>query len=243
MSKLDIEELLSPYEGPNAAHQAFRQEFKYLNAMYYLIVTGKDSLQQHLGREVADAERRAQLRGKDGKYALGVVTHVISASQIQGVHVSKSDAEAMVGNFDGFIDLLNRHCVIAAHRIMVDFTNDLLIELDKDSLISISPLAKAKLHNRRLNPSDLAKQFKNICEPIHTNPNELHRLRLLGETRNLLEHNGGRATKEYVRLLEGASLAVGDPVRITAKEVGEAFALVESTAASLNRRVLKHFKL
>lgn len=75
MSNFDIEELLSPYEGPNSAHKAFRQEFKYLNALYYLIVSAKDRLHEHLKRAMANAEDAAEARGKDRKYALGIVTH------------------------------------------------------------------------------------------------------------------------------------------------------------------------
>jgi hypothetical protein len=243
MSNVDIEELLSPYEGPNSAHKAFRQEFKYLNALYYLIASAKDRLQEHLQRAMANAEAAAAARGRDGKYALGIVTHAISASQFQGVCVPKSDAEAMVQNFDGFIDLVSRHCVIAAHRAIIDFATDLLLELEQRSLISIAPTVQANLHQRRLRPAELAKQFTQIGEPIHTDPNELQRLHLLGETRNLLEHNDGRATKEYVQLVGDPTLTVGYLVRITGKEVGEAFALIQSTAASLNRRILERFNV
>jgi hypothetical protein len=59
----------------------------------------------------------------------------------------------------------------------------------------------------------------------------------------LLEHNDGRATKEYVQLVGDPTLTVGYLVRITGKEVGEAFALIQSTAASLNRRILERFNV
>src|SRR5262245_24483343 len=142
----------------------------------------------------------------------------------------------MVQNFDRFIDLVSRHCVIAAHRAIIDFATDLLLELEQKSLISIAPAVKANLHQRRLRPAELAKLFTQLGEPIHTDPNGLQRLHLLGETRNLLEHNDGRTTKEYVQLAGDPTLAVGDLVRIKGKEVGDAFALIQSTTASLNRR-------
>jgi hypothetical protein len=243
MSNSDIEELLSPYEGPNDAHKAFRQEFKYLNALYYLIVSAKDVLREHLKRAMADAEAAAATQGRDGKYALGIVTHPISTSQFQAIYVPKPDAETMVHDFDGFIDVLNRHCIIGVHRAIVDFAIDLLIELNRRALISIPFSEEENLHQRRLRPADLARHFEEIGEPIHADMNGLQRLHLLGETRNLLEHNNGRVTPKYRRLAGAPSLSEGDPVHITSKEVGEAFVLIETTAASLNRRVLKRFNL
>ena len=243
MSTRNIEELLSPYEGQNGAHKSFRQEFKYLNALYYLIVSAKDVLRQDLQRTMKEAEVLSALHGKDGKYAFGMVTHPISTTQCQFISVAEPEARTMVQNFDGFIDLLGRHCVIAAHRAIMNFANNLLLELDLGSLISISPLVRKTLQRRRLRPAELAKQFEKIGEPIHNETNGTRPLQLLGETRNLLEHNNGKVTERYRRLVADASFSVGNPVRITSKEVGEAFALVESTAASLNQRVIKRFKL
>ena len=244
MSNRDIERLVSPYEGPNDAHKAFRQEWKYLNALYYLVVSGKDVLREHLKSQMANAEATATARGTDGKYALGLVTHGISTSQFRFIGVRGSDAKTMVNNFHGFIDTLSRHCVIAAHRLIVDYANDLLIELDRLALITtISPSVKSDLHQRTLRPAELATQFKKIGEPISLDKNDSQRLHLLGETRNLLEHNNGRVTEKYRRLVWDPSLSAGDPVHITSKEVGEAFVLIETTAESLNTRVLKRFKL
>lgn len=149
----------------------------------------------------------------------------------------------MVQDFDGFIDLIGRHCVIAAHRAIVNFANNLLLELDLGRLIPMSPLEREQLQQRRFSPADLVKQFEKIGESIHNETNGARPLQVLGETRNLLEHNNGIVTPEYRRLVAEASFSVGDPVRITSKEVGEAFVLIESTAASLNQRVIKHFKL
>ena len=123
MTSLNIEGLLSPYEGHNGAHRSFRQEFKYLNALYYLIVSAKDLLRQHLERSMKHAEVDAALRGQDGKYVLGMVTHSIFTTQFQAICVSEPDARAIVQHFDEFIELLGRHCVIAAHRAIVNFAN------------------------------------------------------------------------------------------------------------------------
>jgi hypothetical protein len=243
MSTSNIDTLLSPYEGPNGAHKSFRKEFKVLNGLYYLIFSAKDVLREHLKHTMANAEASAAKLGKGATYALGVVTHAISGAQSQITSVPEGDLKEMVNDFDGFIDLLNRYCIIAAHRAFVDFEHNLLIELDQHSLTNLSPLDKNDLYKRRLQTDRLFRQFKKAGEPIHTNMNELHRLRILIETRNVLEHNDGRATKKYIQLIGNASFSEGDPVRITSKEVAETFGLIETTVASLNQRVLKRFNL
>ena len=199
MSISELKDLLNPYEGPNRAHRRFRQEFKYLNALYYLILSGKDILREHLQLQMAQADRdAAATRSTDG-YALTIVTNVISKTQFQGISVAKPDAETMLRDFDGFIDLLNRHSIIAAHRAIVDFATDLLIELEEEeSRITIAPSVNRDLHQRRLQPSKLAEQFERINEPIHEDSNQMQRLRLLGEMRNLLEHNEGRERNDVL---------------------------------------------
>ncbi len=241
MSISELEELLNPYEGQNRAHRIFREEFKYLNAMYYLVVSDKDSLRRHLESKMARMDKAAGPSG--ASYALGIVTHVISGTQFQGVSVPKPDAKAMLDHFNRFIDLLNRHSIIAAHRAIIDFATDLLIELEEQSRITITPSQRENLHQRRLRPSKLAEQLEKIGEPLHADTEVLRRLCVLGEMRNLLEHNAGRATQEYVRLTGDRGVAPGDQVRVTGKDVGEAFALINSTAASLNRRVVRRFNL
>lgn len=241
MSLSELSEVLNPYEGPNLAHKRFRQEFKYLNASYYLIVSGKDEMRKHVKSKMAEAER---LTGKthvtDG-YVL--VTNVPSPTQFQGIVVAKSDLEHVADDFDGFINLLNRHSVIAAHRAIVDFAINLLIELDGKNRINLTKAIKEDLHQRRLQPSKLAEQFRKIDEPLHEDPIQLKRLHILGELRNMLEHNEGKATKEYVHLLGDDKLSIGNPIQVTGKDVGEAFALVNSTATSLNKRVVNRFHL
>lgn len=238
MSTPDIEGLLRSYEGPNRAHKSFRREFKYLNALYYLIVSSKDSLRVHLQNRMTEAEAAAEARGRDGAYALGIVSHSISTSQFQGICVGKPDAEIMVTNFDGFIDLLGRHCIISAHRIIQNFLTDLLISSDNRSLLSLEESLRQRLRNRRLSPSKIVKIYERFGEPVTRDQTIAYRLELLGETRNILEHNDGRATDKYLTLCDNPHLMVGDSINITSKEVGETFALIESTAASLNQRVL-----
>ena len=197
----------------------------------------------HLVDQISQNDRKAEELHWTGGYALTIVTHVISKTQFQGISVPRSDAEAMVRDFEGFIDLLNRHSIIGAHRAIVNFATDLLIALQENSRITVHQSVRRKLQQRRMRPLELAEQFKRIGEPLHEDPTILIRLRILGEMRNLIEHNSGKATQEYVRLLGVPNISTGDQIIITGKDVGEAFALVNSTVTSLNKRVVKRFNL
>ncbi len=113
---------LSPYEGRTRSHAKFREKFKYANALYYLIVTGKDRLREHLAAELG--KRRTEL-----PYILGMVTHVVSQTEMALVTIHSTDAQAMIDDFDQFIATHDRQCIISAHRMGLDFALDLLEEL------------------------------------------------------------------------------------------------------------------
>jgi hypothetical protein len=107
---------LIPYEGRTRSHAKFRERFKYVNALYYLIVTGKDLLREHLATQPRNGKRQASELGRPPGWShiLGVVTNPISQTQFEAVMVHSTDAEAMVEDFDRFIATHERQCIISA---------------------------------------------------------------------------------------------------------------------------------
>jgi hypothetical protein len=67
-------DLLTPYVGPNEAHRRFREEFKYLNAFYYLFLSGRKLLEEHLRKNVAESDARAMADHGHLQYVLELTT-------------------------------------------------------------------------------------------------------------------------------------------------------------------------
>ena len=136
MSLAELQDVVHPYEGPNRSHRKFRANYKYLNALYYLVVSGRQCLRAHLAKQLAKGE--AEATPKRG-FALGVVTDVISQTEFSAVTVSGSDLRDMIDDFSGFTDTLARQSVIGAHRMFVDYAVDLLNELLGRNLVVLGP--------------------------------------------------------------------------------------------------------
>src|SRR5262245_46404310 len=167
------------YQGLNAAHRSFFSEFKYLNAFYYLFVSAKDKLRLHLESAVADADRGARERGRPEALALCVVTHPISNTQFQAVVVPRADAAMMATDFDGFLRTVSRHCIVATHRLLIDYVFDLLLEIDNTSQLAIQEEDRDAIHARRASPKVLTRVLEVLGIPITTSSDLERRIRLL----------------------------------------------------------------
>jgi|LGVE01.1.fsa_nt_gb hypothetical protein len=211
-----------PYEAPNRSHIQFRREFVYLNALYYLVVSCKDSLRQKL---VDDLKR--------GGVALGIVTHAINKSQFQSVLVYSSDAKRMANDFEGFINLTNQQVFISSHRMLINYLHHILVDTVDLNLINLSGSEKDQLHDYGISSKNLFRIFDSNGIKIAKNDLEINQLKRLSATRNIIEHNNGEVNAEYLELT-GYDLKIGDKALIGSKEVGEALAITEYVVQQVN---------
>ena len=219
----------NPYVGPTRSHAKFRAKYKYVNALYYLVVTGKDCLQEKLQTELS--------KYPEGYY-LGMVTHVISNTEFSIVGMHRSDAEDMVRSFDPFIAMHQRQCIISVHRLILDFAIDLLEELMDKDLIDLGDNIAAKISDRRIPPNRLERAWANLGVSVADAHEDDVRLRQLSELRNVIEHNDERATDLYCECFLEHGLAPGETVPVGSREVGYSLAIAEHVAESLDRRAV-----
>ena len=173
--------------------------------------------------------------------ALGVVTHPISRSQFESITIGHDDAVEMASNVNVFLELVSKHTVVAAHRAIVDFANGLLLELQSGGNVSLDTSVVEKLHERRMSPKELTKTYEEIKLPLTTQVESHRKLHMLSETRNCIEHNGGRVNKKLAELARDPILVEGDPLALGTREMGGALALVGSLALSLDKRAASEF--
>lgn len=231
-----IESLAYPYSSRNEAYRKFREEYRYLNTFFYLFLTGKENIQEHLKAQIAKHDEGKVERGEPLDYVMGVVTHVYSRSEFKGVHVARSDAVQMVANFGGFLSIVSKHCVIAAHRAVVDYFFDLLRELYKEGHIELEEKIKESVLSQRIRPAKLSSLLEECNIPIATENHVLTQWRWLAELRNCIEHNGSRATTDFTLLVSELEIEAGNPIPIGPKEVGEALALAVEICSAMNQK-------
>lgn len=231
-----IESLVYPYSSWNEAYRKFRDEYRYLNTFFYLFLTGKENIQEHLKAQIAKHDEGKVERGESLDYAMGVVTHAYSRSKFKGVHVARSDAVQMVADFGGFLSIVSKHCVVAAHRAVVDYSFDLLRELHKEGYIEFEEKVRESVFSQRIRPAKLSSLLEDCNIPIATENHALMQWRWLAELRNCIEHNGSRATTDFTSLVSELEIEAGDPIPIGPKEVGEALALVEEICSAMNQK-------
>ena len=216
-----------PYEAANRSHMQFRSEFVYLNALYYLVVSCKDTLNQKLVEDL-----------KKGGIAVGMVTHAISKSQVQSVIVYSSDAEKMANDFDGFINLTNQQAFVSSHRMLTNYFHHLLKELVELESINLKSSDIKQLDGYSLSSKSILRIYKSIGIDIANDAHETTQLKRHSATRNIIEHNNGVANSEYI-MLTGYDLSVGDLALTNSKEVGEALAITEHVVQNVNSQALE----
>ena len=232
---------LFPYEGRTRSHAKFREKFKYANALYYLIVSGKDLLREHLATELRNAKREALKQGRPPGWpqVLCIVTNPISRTQFEAVMVHSTDAKAMVKDFDPFIATHIRQSIISAHRMMVDLELDLLEELLDQRLIDLPDDLVKQVRSRFIKPIKLSRAWDDLGVPVAATDDVETSLKQLSELRNVIEHNDENATALYCKLYPEYGLSPGDKVPVGSREVGHSFSVVNHVAEILDRRALE----
>jgi len=220
------------YVGPNHAHRMFVERYRFLNALYYLIVSNKPLLKNNLLEA-----------SKTPDSVVGVVTHAISKTQFQGVFVPANEAREMAEDFGSFLSVLQHQTIVTAYRYFVDFCMDLLDEIGSAPDAALSEKLVSRLRERFMNLEHIRVAFQDeLGVTIYGEPGDESRLNLLLATRNSIEHADCRVTKEYLRLAN-SGLSIGDPVPAGPKEAGEAPALVEHLAKHLNNACLRRWNI
>jgi len=220
------------YVAPNHAHRTFIKKYRFLNALYYLIVSN----QRVLKAKLLEATKTPNL-------AVGVVTHPISKTQFQGVFVPANDAREMAHDFGSFLTVLQHQAIATTYRYFVDFCMDLLEEIVAARGEDLSEKLQVRLRERFMNLDHIRGAFQGeLGIAIYAESTDESRLDFLLATRNCIEHSDCKATKEYLRLV-GASIAIGDPIPAGPKEVGDALSLVEHLASHINTFCVKRWQI
>ena len=218
------------YRGPNRSHLKFRDRYGYLNALYYLVVSCRENLESRLRNDLQ----------KPG-VAFGVVTHGISRTQFQGVFVHKTDAQKMAEDFSGFISIFQCQTIVSAYRALATYFSEFFLELADAALVKLSDGQVRRLREGFMSTKKLGELYNGIGIPITSTNHEDRQLRALVATRNVIEHNDGLINDEYLRLTDISGLSVGDLAPAGYKEVGEALAIAEWLADSVNKRGLSQW--
>lgn len=209
------------------SYSMFRDEFIYLNALYYLVVSCKDSMKEKLTQEL-DIDK--------GAVAIGMVTHSISNTQFQSVLIKRNDGLKMVDDFDNFIQLTNYQVIVSSHRMLVNYFHNLLLELSGQDLVTLAEDILKQLEDYSLSSKSIIKVFRSLGLEITENESDLLQLKRLSATRNVIEHNVGKVNAEY-NTLTGYGLEAGSTALAGLKEVGEALAIAEHVVKQVNKQV------
>lgn len=220
------------YVAPNHAHRTFIEKYRFLNALYYLVVSNRQVLKENLAEAT-----------KTPDSVVGVVTHPISKTQFQGVFVPANDAREMAQDFGSFLTVLEHQVIATSYRYFVDYCMDLLDEIVEVRGEELSEKRQIRLRQRFMNLDHIKSAFRDeLGISFYAESADESRLDCLLATRNAIEHSDCKATKEYLRLT-GASIAVGSPIPASSKEVGEALSLVEHLANHVNFSCLKRWPI
>ncbi len=220
------------YSGPNLSHTRFSLQYRYLNALYYLVVSNKKVLADNL---------KSASQTPDS--LIGVVTNAISNMQFQGVFVPANDARNMADDFSGFLDVLNRQTISSSYRALSDYLIDQLIELRDVAGAQYEDKISVRLEERFLTLEHIIEAYKQIGFELYSEQEDSNRMNWLVATRNVIEHNDSKVNKEYLRLTGNKNLSIGDVAPSGMKEAGEALSLVEHIAQSSNQRVLSRWPI
>lgn len=215
------------YAGPNEAHTKFSHQYRYLNALYYLVVSNKEALTSNL-KSVSKAPDSI----------IGVVTHPISNKQFQGVFVPANDARDMANNFSIFLSVLQKQTITASYRTLADYLIDQLIELRDKAGLSFDSKLSTRLKERFMTINHIVDAYNQIEFELYIEGADRTRMQHLIATRNVIEHNNSKVSNEYIQLTGSQTLKVGDLAPTGPREVGEALSLTEHIAQSTNLRVL-----
>lgn len=224
--------------GLSKSHIKFVEEFKYLNALYYVVKSVDKDIEKKMKEAVMDAKQSS----KDGRFALGMVTNPISAKKFESIIIPGDEAEAISNNVNGFLEMIIKHSIIAAHRGIITYCLDILKELDEAGKIILTEEEKKKIYEKRLRPEELSEIIKKYIINLEEDLKNARRLWWLGELRNLLEHNNGNCTGTYLKVKdEHEIINVGEKVIIDLKKLGYSFAIIDHTEKIIEGKVVAKY--
>lgn len=235
----DLEHSIRPYRARNRSYRRFFEKFLHLNGGCYLLHVANQDLRAIMQREIEWGARQA---GPQEDFAIGWTTSVTSGDQpetyqLTGIHLAKDDAWRIVHDMPGFLALVQRQTVIGAHRVIVDYCFDLLLELMSAQLVEIAPKQHQRIVRRRSNLRELIEVLRSAELPLSRDEITERKLHILALTRNILEHEDGIVNAEMADFASDPAIILGQPLPI-AGYVGNVLELVDYVVHDLNRRIL-----
>ena len=257
--------LTDGYIGPNLAHQVFKQRVVNAKMLLFAFQRNLDHLNNWFQTNVDDARRRA---GGDN-FSIGIITEVLSNTQMRLLNIPGNEARLVAGDFGHFARHVYETIYTNINRVLVDFLIDLYAEIGRadprilrsnktltfEEVIDTPSVLELIIEKQRVQLShagrdELAAKFTRIGLPLLPEglpANECEFLdresRLLWATRNILEHNQGVVNDLFLKQCPNADLKRGDLIRIDVALLGKAFASAEGLADNLNRRAVEKFTL
>ena len=236
----DLSHSLNPKIWPTGSHRRFREKYLYLNGACCLLHLAKEELHTALVRQIRHVERNA---GPFNAYTIGMVTAAAEAgdglASVSGFHMAKSEAWRIAGNMSEFLAVVQRQTIVGANRIMIDYCFDLIHELDKGGVLQLPAARMKPLRSRRADRPDLMAALRDIGLPLARDKETEGRLELFALTRNAIEHNDGKVTKNWLRYSKRTDLSVGDRIPFTSEMASDALDLVDHLVNALNAEAFK----
>ena len=206
------------------------EKYLWLNGSCYLLHAARKELMEYL---------RGQIQ--EGVVAIGYAVSG-GTTWLKGIQVPIDHARHMLQSPDDFLALVQRQTIIAAQRAIVDYLFDVLIELmDLRIDLHLSPQVQTAIRDRRKNVPQLKSIFRGMGVPIMCDDAVDREFSLLNVTRNIIEHNDGKATEDYIKF--GGTGTVGAPITINAEVAGDAVSLIKVIVPDLDARLLERWKI
>jgi len=231
------------YIGLNKAHQQFVQKMTNEKVFVYLIMENKDSLFASFQEKIDDARQRSIKMGSC-EFSIGIITKVISPTQLKGITIRPNESTLIVEDFAQFESQVYGKAFAEIHRIFVDYQIDLYREIvqkcpsmqERDNLSYKGPRQDAfeEIGLRILPGKDIGGSTSKDLET---------RLHALECTRHLIEHSSGIVDERFLKLNPGTPLSIGQRIPVGPEQIGEAIALIETLAEDLNKRAVQKYHL
>lgn len=176
-------------------------------------------------------EERLKNEFEEGVVATGVAT-AGGTTWLRGISIDRGDAQYLLRDFSGFVKLSREQTLIGAFRALIDYMLDLLAAIATQSPTALSHVVIDKAKKRRIIASKLPTTLRNVRLSLSSEDHD--RFEVLREIRNLLEHNDGAISTDYIRLAgEGV---FGQKLEVDGERVRLALGFVKKVAFELEQR-------
>jgi hypothetical protein len=251
---------LDGYIGSNGAHQSFKREIVNAKVLFLQIRGAREQLKKNFEEKINNARRAAP-----GSFSIGMVTEVISPTQIGVLNIPHNEADLVARDYDALETQFNAILYCDLQRILESFLLDLYAEIARkeprvltskktvtfEEVLKTTNLVELLLEKQLMSLSHADReifedQFADMGLPIvcHEEIAQPERevraqeFRLLWGVRNVLQHSHGIVNALFLRKVPNSDYKLGDQIVIDAPKLGRAFAAVESIADELNKRAI-----